>query len=203
VAAYSAIAATTHGVLRLLENATASPEWTASGGPPGVVFEAFGAAKLQKPPEGAPKVSLYLYRVALSSVRRHIGPRVDSNGKRYRPSIPLDLHYLLTAWAVDPLLQQQLLGWCIAMLDETPVLPAALLNSYRSGQEIFHQGETVELIWQPLPWADLSDVWEVAKSNQQPSASYLARMVQLDSSQALEEFPLVQTREFDYSGVEA
>jgi hypothetical protein len=202
MASYSAIAATTHGILRLLENATASAEWTASGGPPGVAFEPYGAAKLQKPPEGAPKVSLYLYRVALSSVRRHIGARIDSNGKRYRPSIPLDLHYLLTAWATDPLLQQQLLGWCIAMLEETPVLPASLLNSYRAGQEIFHDGETVEIIWQPQVWADLSDIWEVAKSNQQPSASYIARMVQLDSSLPMEEYPLVQTREFDYAAVD-
>lgn len=203
MASYSAIAATTHGILRLLESATASPEWTAGGGPAGVVFEPYDAAKLQKPPQGAPKVSLYLYRVALSSVRSNVGPRVGRDGQRYRPSIPLDLHYLLTAWATDPLLQQQLLGWCVAMLEETPVLPASLLNSYRAGQEIFHDGETVELIWQPLVWADLSDVWEVAKANQQPSASYLARMVQLDSSLPLVEYPLVQTREFDYTGVDA
>jgi hypothetical protein len=199
MAGYSAIAATTHAILRLLDNATAAPEWSAGGGPPGVDFAPFGSKQMQKPPEGAPKVSLYLYRVTLSSVRRHIGPRVAPDGTRFRPSIPLDLFYLLTAWAPDPLLAQQLLGWSVAVLDETPVLPASLLNSYRAGQEIFHPGETVELVWQPLSWQDLSDIWEVAQTNQQPSASYIARMVQLDSTVRLEEFDLVQTREFEYA----
>jgi hypothetical protein len=197
MAGYAAIAATTYAILKLLESATATNEWSEGGGPTAITFEAFGAEKLQKPPEGPAAVSVYLYRVALSSVRRHIGPRVR-DGKRYQPSIPLDLHYLVTAWG-EPLLQQQLLGWCVKVLDETPVLPTALLNAYRGGEEVFHQGETVELVWQPLAWSDLADVWDVAESNQQPSASYMARMVQLDSTVELPEGKLVQTRTFEFA----
>ena len=198
MAGYAAIAATTNAVIRLLETAAATADWRDGTSPLSVDFEPAGADVLQNPPSGTPTVTLYLYRVTLSSVRRHIGPRVAPDGTRYRPSIPLDLFYLLTAWATDPLLQQQLLGWCVTVLDETPVLPPALLNAYRGGERIFDSDETVELVWQPLPLIDLSEIWEVAKTSEQPSASYIARIVQLDSAVPLDEWPLVQTREFDY-----
>lgn len=199
MASYSAVAATTNAVVRLLETAASTADWRNGGSPPSVDFEPAGTDILQKPPQGGPKVTLYLYRINLSSVRRHIGPRVGPDGRRYHPSLPVDLYYLLTAWASDPLLQQQLLGWSITVLDETPVLPPSLLNAYRGGDEIFRPNETVELVWNPLALADLSEIWEVAKTSQQPSASYVARMVQLDSAVPLEEYPLVQTREYDFA----
>ena len=202
MAGYAAIAATTNAVVRLLETAATTADWRDGSSPLTVDFAPASVDVLQNPPQG-PKVTLYLYRVTLSSVRRHIGPRVAPDGTRYKPSIPLDLFYLLTAWASDPLLQQQLLGWCVSVLEETPVLPAALLNGYRGGEEIFHVDETVELVWQPLPLVDLSQIWEIAKTSQQPSASYIARMVQLDSTVPLDEYPLVQTREFDFAEAES
>jgi len=200
MAGYDAIAATTNAVIRLLETAATTADWRDGDSPLTVDFEPAGTDILQNPPEGTtPKVTLYLYRVTLSSVRRHIGPRVAPDGTRYQPSIPVDLFYLLTAWASDPLLQQQLLGWCVTVLEETPVLPRSLLNAYRGGEEIFHPDETVEFVWQPITLADISEIWEVAKTSPQPSASYIARMVQLDSTVKLDEYPLVQTREFDYA----
>jgi hypothetical protein len=199
VAAYPAIAATTNAVIRLLETAAATADWRDGGSPLSVGFEPAGTDILQKPPTDGPKVTLYLYRINLSSVRRHIGPRVGPDGRRYHPSLAVDLYYLLTAWAADPLLQQQLLGWSITVLDETPVLPPSLLNAYRGGDEIFRSDETVEFVWNPLPLADLSEIWEVAKTSQQPSASFVARMVQLDSAVLMDEYPLVQTRELDFA----
>jgi hypothetical protein len=44
-------------------------------------------------------------------------------------------------------------------------------------------------------------IWEIAKSNQQPSVSYIARMVFLDSETELTEAAPVQTRGFDYASV--
>ena len=65
-------------------------------------FELYQADDLQKPIDTSkPKVSIYLYRVLLSTARRDRGPRLGPDGRRYRPSIPLDLHYLVTAWAAD------------------------------------------------------------------------------------------------------
>jgi hypothetical protein len=193
MASYAAIAATTRAIELLLGNALASSEFG-----PGVGVEAYQAYQLQKPiDEGsATRVSVFLYRVVLSSVRRHIGPRAAADGTVYRPSIPLDLHYVVTAWAPHAETQHQLLGWCIRTLEDTPIIPSALLNA---GVEVFAPDETVELTWQTLSLQDLSELWQVAPTNMQPSALYVARMVELDSNVPLDRGRLVQTREFDFA----
>jgi hypothetical protein len=194
MATYAAIAATTHAIRALLANAArASTEFA------GVDVDAILPFELQKPIDQASKTraSVYLYRVAPSSVRRHIGPRSDQFGIVYRPSIPVDLHYLVTAWAAHAETQHQLLGWCVRMLEDTPIIPTGLLNAHQPGTEIFRPDETVELVWQSLTVQDLSEVWEVAPTNQQPSVAYVARMVQLDSTVPLDEGALVTTRIFD------
>jgi len=194
MARYHAIAATSNAVRLLLENAAATSEW--SGGS----FELYQAGELQKPLEGTkPKVSVYLYRVLLSTVRRDRGHRVGPDGLRYRPSIPLDLHYLVTAWSSDAKTAHQLLGWSIRVLEDTPVIPVGLLNAYQAGLEVFGPDETVELVWEPLSLTDLYDIWQVSSQNQAPSASYIARMVQIDSEVALDEGGLVHVRQFDYA----
>lgn len=196
MAMYPAIAATSTAIVRLLENAAAtSPEFSSTS------FELYQSQNFQSPFEGPrSKVSVYLYRIAVSSVRRHMGPRVDPTGDRWRPPIPLDLHYLVTAWAADAAMQHQLLGWTVRTLEDTPVIPSALLNAHQAGATIFAPTETVELVWHALNVQELSDVWDVARTNQQPSATYMARMVLLESKVPYEEGELVQTREFDYAG---
>ncbi len=194
MASYHAIAATSNALRLLLESAAATSEW--SGGN----FEVTQAQQLQKPPGGAtPKVSIYLYRVVLSTARRDRGPRVAPDGVRYRASIPLDLHYLVTAWSSEARTAHQLLGWTIRVLDDTPVLPSALLNAYQSGRTVFAPDETVELLWEPLSLNDLSDLWQFAQQNQAPSASYRARMVALDSEVRVDDGAPVWLRRFDYA----
>lgn len=195
MARYHAIAATSNAIRLLLENASATSEWAGHG------FPIVQAEDLQKPLEGAtkPKVSVYLYRVLLSTVRRDRGPRLGPDGLHYRPSIPLDLHYLVTAWASEAKTAHQLLGWAIRVLDDTPVIPTGLLNAYQSGLTVFEPDETVELVWSPLSVSDLNDIWQVSAQNQAPSASYVARMVALDSEVALDEGAAVRVRQFDYA----
>src|SRR5262245_16354268 len=194
MARYHAIAAASNAILKLLENAAATSEWSGAG------FDLYQADDLQKPLDNAkPKVSVYLYRVLLSSVRRDRGPRLGPDGLHYRPSIPVDLHYLVTAWSSDAKTAHELLGWAIRVLDDTPVIPTGLLNSYRSGLQVFESDETVELVFEPLSLTDLYDIWQVAQQHQAPSASYIARMVRLDSEVALEDGALVQSRQFAYA----
>jgi hypothetical protein len=45
---------------------------------------------------------------------------------------------------------------------------------------------------------DLSDVWKVAQIKEQPSATYVARMVEIESGDTLAEHEPVRTREFQY-----
>jgi hypothetical protein len=194
MARFHAIAATSSAIRLLLENAAGR------SGLANVTVELYQAEDLQKPVDAAkPKLGIYLYRVLLSTARRDRGLRVGPDGLTYPPSIPLDLHYLVTAWSPDPRTAHQMLGWAIRVIDDTPILPAALLNTYQAGVTVFAPDETVELVWAPLTLTDLYDIWQVSAQNQAPSASYVARMVKLDSESEIPPGAPVEERRFDYA----
>jgi len=188
MAQYPAIAATSEAVLGLLQSAVVGGEFD------GVSFAHYQAKNFESPmTEG---VSLYLYRLTVSS-NRNLPPRLGRDGRRYRPPLPLDLHFLVTAWADDAVKQQRLLGFAIRTLEDTPILPAGVLNQHGPEPDVFRPEETVELVFEGLSVQDTSYVWEVAQTKEQPSAPYVARMVEIESSIALDEAAPVQTREFD------
>lgn len=158
----------------------------------------YQAEQLQKPAEGV-VISVYLYRVALSVVRRDRGLRVAADGT-YLASIPLDLHYLVTAWSASADTSQRLLGWAVSVLNDTPVIPASLLNTFPDSAPVFGDDEQVELVWEPLSLTDLYDVWQVAAQRAAPSASYVARSVLIDSTVRTDGGALVRERDIQYSG---
>jgi hypothetical protein len=191
VALYPAIAATSQAILSLLESAAASPGAEFAG----TRFELYRSYDLQKPmTEG---VSLYLHRLVVNTEHRNRLPRVGPDGRRRRPAIPLDLHYLLTSWAEDAVKQQRLLGWCIRTLEDTPTLPAGLLNDFGPEHDVFRPDETVELLLEPLSVEDMSDVWEALGPRREASATYIARVVELESVDVSPEGALAQAREFE------
>lgn len=197
MATFAAIAATSKAILEILKRAAAGESELTS-----VVFSIFTSADLQRPPGERLGVSLYLYHVAVDPSRRGAAGRVDAAGVRRRAPLPLELRYLLTAWAKDAAAQQQLLGWCVRVLQDTPTLPAGVLN-FQEPHEVFFPHETVDLVWENLSQQDVFDIWEVARANQQPSATYLARTVELESVVDTEVQPLVQTTDFRYTAVGA
>jgi hypothetical protein len=147
--------------------------------------------------ETNPTLSVFLHRVSVSPARRNVPLRIGPHGERKRPPIPLDLYYLVTSWAGDPRMQQQLLAWAIRVLEDTPILPTGLLND-NGWAGTFAQGETVELTWAPLSLQEEFDIWQIAQTNQQPSASYVARTVAIESTLPLVEAPRVQGSDLGY-----
>ena len=190
LATHHAITATSQAILGLLERACPKPEFG------GAAFELYQCKDFQKPMDEG--LSLYLYRVATSS-RRNLPSRTGPDGQQYLPSLPLDVYYLLTAWAKTAAKQQRLLGFCIRELGDTPILPASLLNHFGPEHDTIGPNEAVELIFEPLSLQEMSYLWEPLKPNIQPSASYVARMISIDSSVEISNARLVQTREFDFA----
>src|SRR3954471_11270072 len=90
----NAIAAVSEGVRRLLDDACPRDQF------PGAVVKVLAAADLDQTSK-VPRVglSLLLYRVTVNGPQRTRSARVAADGRRLRPSLPVDLHYLLTAWA--------------------------------------------------------------------------------------------------------
>ncbi|WP_437621915.1 DUF4255 domain-containing protein [Sorangium sp. So ce1151] len=126
-------------------------------------------------------VSIFLYRTTVSTARRNLPPKIAADGKKYRPPLPLDLHYLITPWAKKPETQQILLAWTMRVLDDTPTLSSGYLNSFDPNNEPFGPEETVDLVYEPVSIQDMLAIWEVGKPNVQPSATYVARVVPIDS----------------------
>lgn len=187
MASYRGISATGEAILGLLADACPKPEFA------GARFELFQSSNFQTPIEEG--ISLYLYRVVVNQSRRSLPPRVGPDGTRFRSSLPVDLHFMLTAWAKTAQRQHRLLGWAMRTLEDTPILPAGLLNHFGPERDTFRPDETVELLADSIPIQDLGSLWEVAKHHYQPSVVYIARMIFLDSEIELADAGLVQTRD--------
>lgn len=190
MAGYQAISATSEAVLGLLQSAAVGGEFD------GVEFAHYRSDDLASPmTEG---ISLYLYRVTVNA-NRNLPTRLGPDGLRYRPPLPVDLHFLVTAWAETAVRQQRLLGFAIRTLEDTPILPAGVLNQHGPEPDVFRAEETVELVFESVTVQDVAYIWDVARTKEQPSATYVARMVAIESRVAVDGAGLVQTRSLEYA----
>lgn len=193
MATYHAIAATSEAIVGLLEATCPKTEF------PNAIFTLYRSTDFNNPMDEG--ISLYLYRVSVNATRRNLPPRLAPDGKRYRPSLPVDLHYLLTPWAKTAARQQRLLGWSMRTLEDTAILPTGLLNHYVPETEIFQPDETVELVFEPLSLQEIVNIWDVFKQqNLQLSVAYIARMLLINSDIELPggDGQLVQTRDYAF-----
>jgi hypothetical protein len=202
MATFHAIAVTGETIRNLLAEAW-SPDVF-----PGAQFQLCQATNLVSPPFTDLGVSIYLYRVAYNMTRRNLPMRKRLNGQRFKPSLPLDLHFLVTAWARKPEQQWSLLAWALRTVEDAAVLPAGLLNqnagsdSHGAPLHVFDDDESVELVGETLSLQDMVSVWEIAKQNQQPSVSVVARSVLIDSPIELAESRHLQTRRLEIAQVQ-
>jgi hypothetical protein len=201
MASFHAIAVTGNSIRNLLADACPRDIF------PGAQFRLCQAAALTSAPFTDLGISVYLYRVTYNTTRRNLPVRKQLNGERFKPSVPLDLHFLVTAWARTAEQQWALLAWAIRAVEDTPVLPAGLLNQNAGSdaqgvpQNVFGEDESVELVGETLSLADMVSIWEIAKPNQQPSVSIVARSVLIDSLVEMPEAGPVQTRGLEFATI--
>jgi uncharacterized protein DUF4255 len=190
VATFRALAAVSRAILQLLEDSCPRGEF------PDAQFALQQALDFQRTPI-AEGVSLYLYRVAVNGTRRNLPPRTEADGRRFRPPIPLDVFYAVCAWGRTVDVQQRLLGYAIRTLEDTPILPASLLNQYGPEPSTFRPHETIELVCDPISLQDLDTLWDLLKPNVPLAITYVARMIAVESGIPLIEAREVQTRVFE------
>jgi Pvc16 N-terminal domain len=184
-----AIAAVAMAIRRVLEPAVDA----------GVEVKLYQASDFQRA-ETANVLSLYLYRVAANGNQRTVPARPEADGRRFRPALLVDLYYLISAWSSSVEAQHRLLGQVMRALEDTPTLPAALLNDGDRGAYAgtFRSSEAVELVYDPLPLADMIALWDLLKPGILPSSTYVARAVAIESEvEILVGEPVVE-RQFDY-----
>jgi uncharacterized protein DUF4255 len=190
VASVNAIAAVTQTILGILSDAVPA-DFT------GAQFEPLQIADFQKPKPVDEGISLLLYSVAASALQRNLHPRPEASGKQVRPPLPLDLHYLVTAWGKTAPQQQRLLGWCMRTLEDVGRLNPALLNHYGGPDIVFKSNEIVDLVYESIAMTDLSSLWDMLKPNAHVSVGYVARMIYIESEVEIPTGAPVQTRLYD------
>lgn len=191
MATFRAVSAVSETMVHLLASRFSPEEFNMNS----LEFRVYLASDFATPMEAG--VSVFLYRMFINPVQRTPPGRISANGKRLRPPLPLDLHFLVTAWARDASLQHSIAGWMMRVLEDTPSLPAGLLN--HGGLDIFEPDETVELAVAEIDTEALFRIWEVIGSNAyQISVPYVARNVRIESDRVLASGDPVQERIFDY-----
>jgi hypothetical protein len=194
MANHQAIAATGQAILGLLSESCPKPEFA------GAKFELYQPENFSLHMEEG--ISLYLYRVGVNASLRNMPPVVGADGKQKRPPLPLDLYYVMTAWAKTAVKQQRLLGWAIRTLEDVTILPSTLLNNYSPEPDIFQPNETVELIFDSLTLQDWSNLWNSTKTSPTVSIAYIARIINIESQMTMTTTTFAQTREFGFAKVE-
>ena len=135
------------------------------------------------------------WRVAINTQRRARAPRVDIFGRRFRPSLPLDLSFLIIPVASSPEKQLRMLGWMMRALEDAGSITAAQLNDYLTEDSIFSVEEDLDLVCDPLSVVDQLSMWD--RIRRHPLfVNYLVRMVLIDSNQALDDTGIVLERGF-------
>jgi hypothetical protein len=183
-----AVAAVGKAILTLLESACPRTEFAAAQ------FELYNAKNFVNPMEEG--IALYLHRVTPANNIRNLPPRIAPDGTRFRPSLPIDLHYLLISYARDTEQQQRLLGWAMRTMEDLTILNSGILNQPGPEHDLFSDAESIDVIMETLAIQDMGSIWEVAKPNIQPSVPYIVRMLLLDSAIEVVEAGAVQTRVF-------
>jgi len=161
---------------------------------PSLAFELYQARNFDNPMKEG--IAICLWRVAPNISRRNFGVRIDPLGRRFRGSLPIDLFYLIVPFAEQSERQQRLLGWVMRAMHELGAMAPTQLNHYLAESDVFAETEGLDAVAEPLSVADYLTLWDRLK-RLPPAATYVLRMLLLDSQIPLDEYPLVEERDFD------
>jgi hypothetical protein len=189
VSAPAAIASTLEAIVRVLRAAYDPADFNGAV----LDFQVYVSDDFTHPMEQG--VSLFLYRIYPSASSRAPQGRLLPDGRRQRTKLPLDLHFMATAWARKASLQHEIAGWMMRVLEDAAVLSGDLLNAPRPG--VFQPGEMVTLSHTDLSVEDTFRIWETVVGHAyQLSVPYVARTLEIESSRTEGPFVPVQERVF-------
>jgi len=121
-----------------------------------------------------PAVSLYLYRVDFNKTMRAAWSAVGyHDGVAH---LPLDLHFLLTAWAGNAEHEHALLGRALQILETLPILSGPLLQP--SGG--WAAGDAVQVVMEEISTEAVMRTFDSLPVDYRLSVPYLARVIRLD-----------------------
>ena len=194
MASYLAIEATCIAVMRQLQQSWQPDMFNQAP----LQFEVYHTKNFNNPMDTG--VSLFLYRVMINTVQRTPPGRPAPDGTPVRPQLPVDLHFLLTPWAKESSLEQEILGWFMRAIEDMPILPSGILNSFKAN--IFQPDETVEIVPGQITNEELFRIWDVLPADFQISVPYIARIVRIDSELVTATGKAVLVRDLEYGKIQ-
>jgi hypothetical protein len=121
-----------------------------------------------------PLLSVYLYSVEPNAVMRAAwGGAGSIDGRAH---LPLDLHFLLTAWASNAEYEYRILGAALACLDTTPILTGPLLYPTTDWED----GDAIQLVPEHLEIDTVLRLFDSLEASFRLSMPYVARVVRID-----------------------
>ena len=144
------------------------------------------------------QINLFMYRVAPHSKLRSVRPP-EAGAPPRRPPLPLDLHYLVTAYGGHDFHSEVLLGCAVHLLNSTPVLTsdvmrAALQRPLSAGQKesalspvrqalaassAVEANARLEVSQEFLAFEELSKLWSVMQAKYRPTVTYRVSAVNM------------------------
>lgn len=121
-----------------------------------------------------PGLSIFLYRIEINKSTRAAWSGVGSASGRSH--LPVDLHYILTAWGENAEAEHRILGKTLQCLDSVPVLTGPLLHP--SGG--WAPNESVQLLCGELSTEELMRTFDSLPIKYRLSICYVARLARID-----------------------
>lgn len=126
-----------------------------------------------------PAVSIFLYRVEPNAVMRAAwGAQGSLDGRAH---LPLDLHFLLTAWGENAEHELLVLGKALECLESTPLLAGPLLYPTAGWDD----GDVIQLVPEELGTESLLRLFDSLEADFRLSVPYVARIARIDGGRAV------------------
>jgi hypothetical protein len=177
MADFAAIAATGNSVARLLNSAFKDEEPVDQKKTHAVVVRTDDF----KDPAGSivfPAATLFFYRIDFNKTMRATWSAIGSQDGLAH--LPVDLHFLITAWAENAQDELRIMGKVMQTLETTPVLSGAYLD----GSSNWAANESIQLMIGEISTEEVMRTFDSLPTDYRLSVPYLARVVRIDGRRA-------------------
>ena len=124
-----------------------------------------------------PALTLFLYRIDFNKTLRAAWSAVGhQDGESH---LPVDLHFLLTAWGDNPEEEYLILGRTLQCLENTPILSGALLDPSTN----WDGSEALQVCLEDLSTEDVMRLFDSLPVDYKLSIPYVARVVVIDGGE--------------------
>ena len=131
-----------------------------------------------------PALSLFLYRVDFNKTMRAAWSAIGHrDGDAH---LPLDLHFLVTAWAENADHEYRILGRAMQCIETTPILSGPLLDPLTN----WAPNEGIQLYLEDLSTEDVMRTFDSLPVDYKLSVPYVARIVVIDGVESHPDLPV-------------